>query len=242
MSARERALIAAALLGIAGAAWAYLYFAGMGPADGMAMAGMAMPAPSPLVAIATAFLMWSAMMTGMMLPSAMPMILVFAAIGARRRARGERFVPTVVFTAGYLIVWAGFSLLAALAQWPLGMAARVGPALGAAVVFAAGIYQLTPLKTACLNNCRSPLQFLMTRWRDGRAGALRMGFEHGFYCLGCCWLLMALLFVGGAMNLVWAAALAGLVLIEKLLPAGRWIARGSGVALIGFGAYLLAAP
>ena len=242
MTRNDRIFTIAALLAIAATAWVYLYFAGMGPADGTAMAGMAMPAPSPLVTISTAFVMWSAMMTGMMLPSALPMILVFAAIGARRRARGERFVPTAVFTAGYLLVWAGFSLFAAVAQWPLGMAARVGPALGAVIVFAAGIYQLTPLKTVCLNNCRSPMQFLMTRWREGRAGALRMGLQHGLYCLGCCWLLMALLLVGGAMNLVWAAALAGLVLIEKLLPAGRWIARGSGLALIGFGAYLLAAP
>ena len=181
MTRNDRIFTIAALLGIAAAAWAYLYFAGMGPADGMAMAGMAMPAPSPLVTISTAFVMWSAMMTGMMLPSALPMILVFAAIGARRRARGERFVPTAVFTAGYLIVWAGFSLFAALAQWPLGMAARVGPLFGAIIVLAAGIYQLTPLKTACLTNCRSPLQFLLTHWRDGSIGALRMGFEHGFY-------------------------------------------------------------
>jgi predicted metal-binding membrane protein len=244
----EHAITVAALLGITALAWAYLYVAGMGPADsmpgmaGMPMPGMDMPAPSPVVTIATAFLMWSAMMTGMMLPSALPMILVFAAIGARRRERGDSYVPTAVFSAGYLLVWVGFSLLAAFAQFPLGMAARVGPLFGAFIVLAAGLYQLTPLKTACLTHCRSPLQFLMTHWREGRAGALRMGIEHGVYCLGCCWLLMGLLFVGGAMNLLWAAALAALVFVEKLLPAGRWIARGSGVALIGYGAYLLAAP
>lgn len=249
MTRIERAITVAALLGITALAWAYLYFAGMGPADNMGMAGMAgmpmpgmdMPAPSPVVTIATAFLMWSVMMIGMMLPSALPMILVFGAIGARRRERGDSYISTAVFTAGYLLVWVGFSLLAAFAQYPLGMAAHVGPIFGAVIVLAAGLYQLTPLKTACLTHCRSPLQFLMTHWREGRAGALRMGIEHGLFCLGCCWLLMALLFVGGAMNLVWAAALAALVFVEKLLPAGGWIARGSGVALIGYGAYLFAA-
>jgi predicted metal-binding membrane protein len=245
MTRSERGITIAALLGIAAAAWVYLYFAGMGPGDsmamgGMSMPGMAMPTPSPVVTIATAFLMWSVMMIGMMLPSAMPMILVFGAIGARRRERGESYIPMAVFTASYVLVWVGFSLLAAFAQWPLGAEMRVGPLFGALIVLAAGAYQLTPLKTACLRHCRSPLQFLMTHWREGRGGALRMGIEHGAYCLGCCWVLMALLFVGGAMNLLWAAALAAFVFIEKLLPGGRWIARGSGVALLGYGAYLLA--
>jgi predicted metal-binding membrane protein len=196
--------------------------------------------------IALNFLAWCLMMLGMMVPSAAPMILVFAAINRQKRARSEPFVPTAVFTAGYHAVWALFAIAATAAQWGLGRAAllspqteRVVPWLGAGIVLAAGFYQLMPLKYACLSHCRSPFHFVLNRWRPGTAGALRMGVEHGLYCLGCCWMLMALLFAGGAMSLPWMAALAAFVLIEKLVPKGQWVARAGGVAMLALGIYLL---
>ncbi len=188
---------------------------------------------------------WWAMMPGMMLPSAAPMILTFAAINRKKRERAQPYVPTAVFTSGYLLAWGLFGVAAALADWGLERAAlmapatgRLGPVLGALVVLAAGIYQLTPLKSICLTHCRSPFDFVLNHWREGGAGALRMGFEHGLYCLGCCWFLMTLLFAAGLMSLLWMAAITIFILVEKLFPAGQWIARGSGVAMLGFGLYL----
>jgi predicted metal-binding membrane protein len=175
------------------------------------------------------------------------MILTFATVNRRKRERGEPFLPTFVFTAGYLLVWGGFSLAATLAQWGLERTALMlptmktaSPIVGGIFYLAAGVYQWTPLKRACLTNCRSPLDFVINRWHDGWMGALRMGTEHGAYCLGCCAVLMGLLFVGGVMNLLWVAAIAAFVFVEKLFPAGQWIARASGVLMIAFGGYLLA--
>jgi predicted metal-binding membrane protein len=154
-------------------------------------------------------------------------------------------VPTGAFAAGYLLVWGGFSHFAVALQWGLEAARLLSPMLetserwlGAAFLVAAGLWQLTPLKARCLSQCRSPLSFLMTRWRPGRAGALRMGLEHGLFCLGCCWFLMALLFFGGVMNLFWIAGLALYVLLEKTLPYGHWLGRVAGVALIAGGTAL----
>jgi predicted metal-binding membrane protein len=156
-------------------------------------------------------------------------------------------VPTGLFAGAYLAVWGLFSLLAAAAQLGLESAALMlpmgrasSPMLGGALFVAAGLFQLTPLKNACLRNCRSPLSFIMSHWRDGTAGALRLGVVHGLYCLGCCWILMALLFVGGVMNLLWVALIAIYVLAEKLFPAGILIARLGGAAMIAFGVYLIA--
>lgn len=242
---RDRIVVAAALAAVAALSWLYLWLQ-IEP-----MAGMDMPttfAPWRAADFALNAAIWWAMMPGMMLPSAAPMILTFAAINRSKRARSRPYVPTAVFAAGYLLAWGGFGLIATLADWALEQAAlispatgRLGPALGAVVVIAAGFYQLTPLKSVCLHHCRSPFDFVLNHWREGAAGALRMGVEHGLYCLGCCWLLMALLFAAGLMSLVWMALIALFVLAEKLFPAGPWIARGSGLALLGIGAYLLAA-
>jgi predicted metal-binding membrane protein len=187
------------------------------------------------------------MMAGMMLPSALPMILTFATINRRKRTRGQPHVATSVFVTGYLVAWGGFSVAATAAQWgleqgllmtPMGMSTST--TFGGVLLIGAGLYQFTPLKHACLRHCRSPFDFVLNRWRDGRRGALAMGVEHGLYCLGCCWLAMALLFVFGVMNLLWIATLAVLVLAEKVVPGGPWIARASGVAMIAAGAYRLA--
>jgi len=175
-----------------------------------------------------------------MLPSAAPVVLLFAAL-ERRSGRVGR---TVLFVAGYLVIWSGFSALSAGLQWALQRLAvtnAAGPALGlfgAALLAAAGLYQLTPLKGTCLAHCRSPVEAIAGHWRPGRAGAFLMGARHGLYCLGCCWLLMVLLFVSGVMNLLWVALLALLVLVEKLAPGGARLARWSGAAMLGLAVWL----
>ena len=245
---RQRVVIAMALAGLTALCWLYLFVAA---ADMRAMGNMAMAMPmEPKGAVDLVLLlaMWWVMMAGMMLPGAAPMILVFATVNRRRRARAQPYAPTALFAAGYLLAWGGFSAAATLAQWGLGRLALLSPMdmtttsvrLGGLLFLAAGLYQLTPLKQACLLVCRSPFDFVVNHWRDGAAGALRMGLSHGLYCLGCCWILMALLFAGGVMNLLWVAVLAAVVLIEKLFPHGVWMARIGGVLLAAYGVGLLA--
>ena len=190
------------------------------------------------------FLMWWVMMLGMMLPSAAPLLLLFARM--MRKEKGAPYVPTGVFALGYVVMWAAFSAIATGAQWGLeasgllsGIMVGTSAVLAAALLIAAGVWQLTPLKNACLRHCRSPIGFLSAQWRPGRTGAFRMGLVHGAFCLGCCWFLMALLFYGGVMNLYWIIGLALYILIEKLLPAGVRIGQLTGVALIAWGAVLL---
>jgi predicted metal-binding membrane protein len=182
------------------------------------------------------FIMWAVMMAAMMLPSAAPMILWFAVLN-RRRSEGAK---TLLFVAAYLALWAAFSGAAVAAQWLLQSIGYLSPmivskssVLNGALLLIAGVFQLSPLKHVCLRACRSPLGFLTSDWRDGLWGACNMGIRHGLYCLGCCWALMALLFVGGVMNLLWIAALAGLVAIEKLAPKGEVVARALGGLMIG---------
>jgi predicted metal-binding membrane protein len=192
------------------------------------------------------FFMWWIMMVAMMLPSASPMILLFARFNRTQRDKGAPYVPTGVFALGYLLVWAAFSQVAVTVQWGLersgllsSMMASTSVTLGAALLIAAGVYQLTPLKYACLKHCRSPLFFISHHWRPGEWGALRMGLEHGAFCTGCCWFLMALLFYGGIMNLFWIIGLALFVLLEKVAPAGHWVGWVMGVGLIAWGGGLL---
>ncbi|MGH7880582.1 MAG: DUF2182 domain-containing protein, partial [Candidatus Binataceae bacterium] len=189
------------------------------------------------------FLMWAVMMVAMMLPSAAPMIETYTRVAPARGAAAGR---VWIFAAGYVVIWTAFSAIATVAQlWlqRLGVvtnAMTATPVVGAVLLLAAGVYQLTPLKTLCLSQCRSPVGFLMTHWRAGSSGAFRMGLQHGVICFGCCAMLMILLFVFGVMNLVWVAALALLVLLEKVLPGGRLIARVSGLAMVAAGVILLA--
>jgi predicted metal-binding membrane protein len=191
---------------------------------------------------------WVTMMAAMMLPSVAPMALVFAHVSSQRaHHRGEGAVSTWFLLAGYLAAWTAYGLAAyglyrAVKAWDPAFLSwdHQGPVVAGTAIAAAGLYQLTPLKRACLRRCRSPLAFVLERWRDGTAGALRMGVEHGGYCLGCCALLMALLFVGGLMNLLWAAAIAAWVLLEKVLPAGELMARGAGGLAVAFGVWMMA--
>jgi predicted metal-binding membrane protein len=243
---RQRGLIAGALAGLVALCW--LYLAGISAGMSAMDPEMAMPSKR-VVDLVLLLAMWWVMMTGMMLPGAAPMILTFASINRNARARGQPYVPTATFASGYLLAWGGFSIAATLAQWGLEQASLLSPmamkvtspALGGALFVAAGLYQLTPLKRRCLSHCRSPFDFVINRWRSGFGGALRMGLEHGLYCLGCCWILMVLLFAVGAMNLLWVAGLAAVVLAEKLFPSGLWIARVGGLLLIAWGAILLGA-
>jgi predicted metal-binding membrane protein len=237
---RDRLVVALSLAGVVVLAWLYLWRAAasmhMDPGVGMAMA---MPALT--------FAMWVVMMAGMMLPSAAPTILLYGAMVRKHAERGSVLPAVWVFVSGYLLVWAGFSLAAALVQAGLEHAALLTPMmesaskwLNGALLVAAGAYQLTPLKDLCLSKCRNPVQFFMTHWRPGTAGALRMGVTHGAYCVGCCWVLMLLLFAVGVMNLAWVAVIAAFVLLEKLLPAGRLVSRLAGAALIALGLAVLA--
>jgi predicted metal-binding membrane protein len=192
------------------------------------------------------FSMWWVMMVAMMLPSAAPMLLIFARAGRRERPAEGPWTATSAFVAGYLVVWGGFSALATALQWGLeeagllsGMMATTATWLSAIILIAAGLWQFAPFKHACLRLCRSPIGFLMGHWRAGSRGALRMGLAHGAYCLVCCWFLMALLFFGGVMNLWWIGGLAAYVLMEKVLPIGHWLGYVAGAGLIAWGAYLL---
>jgi predicted metal-binding membrane protein len=252
LTSRDRLLIWSCVVLVTTLAWAYLFHLDRQMASAMAhdrmMAemGMTMDMPWTMTDVFFTFAMWAVMMVGMMAGTAAPVMLLFAGAHARR---GRTRVPLVVlmFGLGYAIVWVGFSACAAAAQWALHGAAMLSMTMAASsrplaggILTVAGVYQLTPLKRACLTHCRSPLGFLMTSWRDGAIGALRMGVHHGAYCLGCCWALMCVLFVVGVMNLVWVAALTVFVLVEKVGPAGVVVARIAGVGMIVLGAFVFA--
>ena len=250
---KDRRTVFLGIIVVAALAWAYILYLAW-QMQGMEMAamgnGMAMAQVRPWTGVdfGLMFLMWAVMMTAMMVPTASPMILLFARVNRNRREQDKPYVSTGIFLVGYLIVWSGFAVLATTAQWGLGSLALLSPTmagtsafLGGGLLIAAGAFQWSPVKYACLSKCRTPLGFLMTEWRDGKDGALRMGLKHGFYCLGCCWVLMSLLFVLGVMNLLWIAALAVFVLIEKVSPWGHTVSRVTGVGLIGWGLYLIVA-
>lgn len=257
---RDRAVVIVALAVITALAWADLvWLAGDMAMGGMDMTGyrmipagrgLMMPADAPWqpIEFGYVFVMWVVMMIGMMMPSAAPMILIYARVGRQAAVQGKPFASSGWFAGGYLLAWAVFSLVATSAQWALERAALLTPMmesasnkLGAAVLILAGVYQWAPLKDACLSHCRSPLLFIQRHggFRREPLSALALGFRHGIYCIGCCWALMALLFVGGVMNLFWIAALAILVLIEKAMPFGRAIARVAGLAFIAGSMWLL---
>jgi predicted metal-binding membrane protein len=262
----DRLIIVASLIALTAGAWAWLWLhtspgasemsaAGgeampmLMPMDSMpGMASMASMAPTAWNAttFALAFTMWWIMMLGMMIPSALPAILLHARVQRRYHPAAAALRRTALFTGGYLAAWGVFSVLATALQWSFDSSGMLSPitlqvssTLGAGLFAVAGIYQLSPLKNVCLQHCRSPAEFLAMHRRPGAAGAFVTGAHHGIYCVGCCWPLMLLLFAGGIMNLVWVAALAALVLLEKLMPRGHWLARGAGVAMLAIAAAML---
>jgi predicted metal-binding membrane protein len=231
-------------------AWLYLLLGAGGAMDTMDMGGgqMMLMAPSRTSGYAALILlMWAIMMVAMMLPSAAPTILLVANIARSRAATAGGMPTAALFALGYIVVWAGFSVAATLLQWSLdrlgilsdAMASR-SAAVAGLILVAAGLYEWTPLKQSCLRHCRSPLDFLIRNWRKATWGGAVIGMRHGFFCLGCCWMLMALLFVGGLMNVLWIAALALLVLVEKTLPWGGRVSRVTGIVLVVWGAVTLA--
>ena len=245
---RDRLLVIFCLLFVVVLSWAYLL---TGAGMMQAMGDMAMPmSTGPWTAghALIVLVMWAVMMAAMMLPSAAPMILLFATISRRRAERREPATAWGAFVFGYLAVWATFSAAAVALQFGLEKAALLSPMMettsitvAGAVLIAAGLYQWTRLKQICLRYCRSPLEFITMHWRPGARGAFVMGLRHGAVCVGCCWMLMLLLFVGGVMNIAWIAGIALFVLAEKLLPAGHWIGRGMGILLVVWGAATLLA-
>lgn len=250
LTRREKTLVLAALAAVVALAWGYLVVS----ATRMDISSIThgamhmMPAPWATGHFVLMALMWAVMMIAMMLPSAAPMVLTYAAVAQKIAPQQKQTAATALFVSGYVLTWSSFSLGATGLQWGLESAALVSPAmvassnlLGGILLIVAGLYQLSPLKAMCLRFCQSPLAFVAQHWRAGPAGALGMGLKHGMYCVGCCWGLMLLLFVGGVMNLLWVAAISVFVLTEKLIGAGtragRWI---SGGGLIGAGVLLIA--
>ncbi|MDM8349176.1 DUF2182 domain-containing protein [Pseudomonas sp. sp1636] len=246
---KEQWLALLSLLTLIGVAWLLLLrmAASMATPGGMADMAMAgMPMPWSLADALLMLAMWSVMMVGMMLPSALPMILLYQQMLRRYMAAPQRHWALLLFCLAYLLVWSGFGLIATALQWGLDRLALLSPQmrsqshwLGAALLLGAGIYQWLPGKSACLAHCRGPVQFLLGHWRSGVVGGWLMGLKHGLYCLGCCWMLMGLLFVGGVMNLLWVALIGAYVLLEKLLPRGLWLGRSAGLLLSAWGLLLL---
>jgi predicted metal-binding membrane protein len=253
---RDRLAVCAALIAVIAIAWLWILLgAGTGMSamemipgsSGDGMAGMMAPAVWSLGYAGVMFTMWWVMMAAMMLPSAAPILLLFARVNRQQRSAGRPFIPTGIFATGYLVAWGGFSVLATGLQWALERLGLLSPMLattsywlGGAILIAAGVWQLTPIKGICLRHCRSPMGFLVQSWRPGHGGAFRMGLGHGSFCLGCCWFLMGLLFFGGIMNLFWIIGLAAFVLLEKTVPMGSWIGRIVGVGVAAWGVLLLA--
>src|ERR1700730_5516452 len=257
---RDRIIVAAALAALTALAWTYvLWLAADMNMGGMEMTGFRMvpagigimaPAPAPWQAIefVYVFAMWAVMMVGMMTPSAAPMVPIYSRVGRQATAQGKPFAATGWFATGYLLTWVGVSVVAIAAQWALERTALLDPKMASAsqvfggiVLIAAGVYQWTPLKDICLAQCQSPLLFIQRQggFRRDRSGSLLLGLRHGAYCIGCGWVVMALLFVGGVMNVLWIATISAFVLIEKIVPVGRLISRIAGAGFVAAGTWLV---
>ena len=241
---RDQYLILSSLAALVTLAWVYLLVINLNLPDMPTMAPGIHPWTS--TDFVMMFLMWAIMMFAMMVPSAMRTVLIYARIAARAEVQDSLVTSTFVFVFGYIVIWTLFSVMVTALQWAMETAALLSPmmvttssSLGAALLLAAGIYQLTPLKDVCLRHCQSPLMFMVTHYQKGMFGAFQLGLKHGAYCLGCCWLLMGLLFVGGVMNLIWILAISVFVLAEKLLPAKIRSTRITSIIMILAGSVYL---
>ena len=250
LAARYRMPVLAGLAGVTALAWIYLLN------DAARMDAVSMGDPAATMAMKPwgwadfplLFLMWSVMMAAMMVPSVTPAVLIYATLVRRMTPDQPALLLVGLFLLGYLADWTAFSLAAVGLQWVLDRWALLSPMmvsnspyLGGGLLIAAGVYQWTPVKASCLKHCKAPLTFLAQHWRPGAGGAFRMGLHHGLYCIGCCWVIMGLLFVGGVMNLLWVAALSIFVLLEKLVPLDNRLGRGlSGLAAVTAGVLFMA--
>lgn len=234
---RDRIVVLGGLALLTILAWIYLYYLTTSMDMGsIVVSDMMKSAPWTAIDALLMFLMWAVMMLGMMLPSATPVILLYVRVVRHNAKNSDPLIHTSAFFTGYVVVWTVFSAVATILQFVLEQAAllstmmtSLSPVFAGFVLIIVAVYQWTPYKDACLQRCRSPVSFLSTYWQDGSNGAFQMGLIHGTYCLGCCWALMLLLFVGGVMNLLFIAAITILVLVEKVLPQGRVIGRVAAV-------------
>lgn len=245
MISRNNLLIFIALVLLSGLAWAMTVYRAGGMGWGMFTCSMTMGMPFSIGNALLYVMLWGVMMVAMMFPAMTPIVEIVQAVSRRRQEQSLPFTPAWVFVAGYLTVWTltggvGYAADLAIQSLPAQFPAlrTYGTAIGGMTLIVAGIYQLTPLKYLCLSQCRSPLGFLLSSWRDGRWGAFRMGVDHGLYCFGCCWSLMTVLFVVGSMNLVWMGILSAVIFVEKVVPQGIVIGKLTGVALVVLGTAL----
>lgn len=240
---RDRVMVLLLLAVLTLAAWVYMVH--MTQPNAMAMV---MSEASPCMMqwgftdILLSFVMWSIMMVAMMLPAATPMVLMFASVNRQQNRQSGAIISTGFFVLGYLIVWIVYSVIATMVQWGLHSAVLLShtivitnPVLGGSLLLAAGVFQWTPWRDACMKKCRSPLGFILSEWRAGKVGALIMGIKHGIYCVGCCWILMSLSLVLGVMNLLWMAVLTIFMVLEKTGLLGSWLTRGAGIVFIAWG-------
>ena len=251
LSPQDRKLIVSGLILVSGVGWLYIFYMAWAMGS-MHLVDMWMP-PLGSNRAWTAwdffmlFLMWFIMMIAMMTPSVSPMVMMFTTVSRQKKLKKQPYAPTFIFLAGYLVAWALFSIFASAVQWPLHESHLLNPMmnsnsylLSGAILILAGAYQWTPMKDACLSQCRTPLGFLMAAWKDGNAGAFQMGLYHGMFCVGCCWALMAVLLAVGVMNMLWVLLIAIFVLLEKILPFSATTTRAvTGAGLIAWGGYWL---
>ena len=248
----EKKIVLMGLFIVSAAGWLYMFYMAWAM-ENMHLTNMWMPPQNNTKAWSSLdffmlFLMWFTMMIAMMTPTVVPMVTMFATVNKAKKKKQLVYAPTSLFLLGYLLAWAFFSVAASLLQWPLHESGLLNPMmdsrsylLSAGILILAGLYQFTPLKDVCLNQCRTPLGFIMTAWKDGYVGALKMGFHHGLFCVGCCWALMLILFAVGVMNMLWVILITILVLLEKVLPVSAKAMRTiTGLGLLFWGVYWLA--
>ena len=249
MTLRDKSIIVTALMLLSVLAWIATVHQAGGMGLGLTTMSMTMGRPFSVSNAVLYIVLWGVMMVAMMFPSVAPMAVLFATATRQKREPAAPFAPAWLFIAGYAVLWtltggvayAGDIAIQSLPATFLGLR-TYGSVIGGLTLIIAGLYQLSPLKYVCLSKCRSPLGFLLNSWQDGYGGAFRMGFQHGAYCLGCCWSLMAVLFVVGTMNLVWMGVLTLIIFMEKILPYGVAMGKGTGIGLISLGLVLVVAP